>query len=429
MYFSLRNNNYILALVLFFFYAGNAINPLYLIAAICFIVFKMTMDDDEHNLYLTCFLIPFIRVFDLLGVTYVVNLLFVYPLVVGVLKGHLRIDKISFVCCVFFTLIELVHVIAFGDYSSLPSSMANIAMLLYVLCFLIDRIRIKLESITDYLCLGVITSAVVYLFCNPTYAFGIVSNVLRNERFIGFAGEPNYYALYICLALSLIFTLEDHKIKHYCYMSFMTIIGLLTASKMCLFLIGFIYVIGLLYNGFNSNNKRFKFFAITITLIYILGLIFNDNALRLLNNIIARMNVYNGRYDINEISTGRSRIVLSYLELCMEKPSLLLLGYGMRYHINLNQEYGAHNTYLDIIFSWGIFVTFVLLILWANVLNRLKLFNTKHRFICYFPALVLSVNLLDLSCFNAGMFWLVFTVSILPLIFENNERVKGDVSI
>ena len=422
MRITIKNKGQFIVLILVFFFLGNYSSAFYLYSALALLLIKMVIDDEEHNFYLACFLVPFIRVFDRLGVTYIVNLLFVVPLVIGVVKKKIKIDGLSTIACIGFFMIELLHVIAFGNYSTIMPTTASIATLLYGLCIINNQIDIKTSGITDYLCMGVLSSAGIYLLCNPAYAARIVSNVLGNQRFAGFAGEPNYYSLYICLSLSLVFALDEHSIRHYIYIFLLSAIGLFTASKMCLFLMGFIIVGGLLYSAFALHeSKRFRFFAITLAGLFIVGLFFNNQVIRLLDNIIKRMNISNGRFSLAAASTGRLDILNDYMEICAHDPKLYLLGYGTTYHINLNQQFGAHNTYLDILFAWGVFVALLLFLLWVYTIRRGNRKDIKKSVICYFPAVILGINLFDLSCFSAGMFWLVVTIAFIPAIFGNKE--------
>ncbi len=418
----------LIILILLLFVLGNSYGSIFLIVALALLIIKMIYNDEESNFCLTCFLIPFIRVFDPLGVTFIVNLLFTVPFISGLIRRKIIPDGKCFAICTFLYIWELIHIIMFSNYSSLTSITANFITLFYCLCLLLNSttIYISIRKMTDYFCCGVVFSAVTYLLSNPSYANGLINNVLKNQRFSGFAGEPNYYSLYICLGLSLIFILNAHKYRHYVYIGALIAIGLLTASKMCLLLIAFILVVGLVFNAAEAHdNKRKSFFYTTIACLIIAGVVFSDELIVLLNNTIRRMNISNGQFDLSAASTGRVDIVKSYLALCDEKPIILLLGYGINYHKNLNQQFGAHNTYMDLILSWGIPFSIVLITLWWSVLNRIKKREEhKNGLIRLFPATVLAINLIDLSCFSAGMFWLIITIAIVPIIYgvsDSNE--------
>ena len=73
----------------------------------------------------------------------------------------------------------------------------------------------------------------------------------------------------------------------------------------------------------------------------------------------------------------------------------------------------AHNTYLDVVLSWGLFGVFVLLIvlfLWMKAIPK----PTEHRrAIRYLPLVCLLLNLFDLSCLSASMFWVIVSYALI----------------
>ena len=414
-------DNIFITVILLLFVIGNINSTIFLFLSLALLIAKMLYSDEEST-YLICFLIPFIQVFDRIGISFIVNLLFTVPLFLGLARKRIVPDGKSLAICTFLFLWELIHILMFSNYSSLTSTIASFITLYYCLCVFTNcqTIRISTLKLTDFFCCGVIFSAIAYLLCHQSYAHGLINNVLKNQRFAGFAGEPNYYSLYICLGLSLIFTLNNHAKRHYAYIGSMIAIGLLTASKMCLFLTAFILVVGLLYNAMElKNNKRKSFFYKTVACLIIAASFFSSQIMRLLDNIIKRMNITDGQFYLSADSTGRVDILKSYLALCDENPFILLFGYGINYHINLGQEFGAHNTYLDLVLAWGIPFSIVAILLWCSVICIAKNINPhgdKKESIRFFPIIVLAINLTDLSCFSAGMFWLIISIGLVPII-------------
>jgi len=261
-----------------------------------------------------------------------------------------------------------------------------------------------------YFVLGILMSSAIYLIVNYDYARYLIVKIINGERFSAFADDPNYLSMYICLNLSFIFTLSKLNWIHYITTLIFVILGLLTASKMCILMISIILILGITYNIVQFRNvSRLKYSFISLFSLLSISFIYFDKLVIFLNNLISRAGLEKGTVNANALTTGRWGILSNYIDIMTSNISSLFWGSGLKYYLVFNQSRIAHNTYFDIVFSWGIVGTVVLtviLFLWFKELDFQK------KYIYYFPLAALSINLLDLSCLTATMFWWIISFCV-----------------
>ena len=132
--------------------------------------------------------------------------------------------------------------------------------------------------------------------------------------------------LYICLAMSLFFVFSKHKLYHYLLLLSLIFIGFLTASKMCIILMGLVLTIGILYGLLNTNNKQRRWSSIMLFIFMITGfLIFKELIFVFLNNFLKRLG---DPSDLNSITTGRYGILKNYFSIYFSNPMTLIFGSG-----------------------------------------------------------------------------------------------------
>ncbi len=98
---------------------------------------------------------------------------------------------------------------------------------------------------------------------------------------------------------------------------------------------------------------------------------------------------------------------------------LLLFGYGLQYNetdIYKGFQHIAHNTYLDVILSWGLVGVVILFAVFFRIVkmmnkNRLERLTVNH----FLPMIVTGVTFFALSCLSATMFWWIICAALLPL--------------
>lgn len=406
---------------------GIAYNNLILFVAMLYIIYCMLAGNLEMNFYYGLFLISNIRIFDSLGVTFCVNILLAIPLIKYLITYKFRVSAFALCSTLLMFIIEFVHIFALDNFDNLVSAISCFISMLY--CLLVTTntdIDIKPGTMWKYLVAGIFTSSLVYLVTNPSFTANIINNVIKGYRFSAFASDPNYFSLYICIALALVFTKSRYILSDYIVLIILMVLGLLTASKMCMLvmvatiMIGFIRA--LLRVG-NTSQRRFLIAGLGVLLICIMA--FNNELFLLVNNFLQRAGLLGNSFNMSEFTTGRFDILKEYVDILSTNNVALFLGYGMQYHLYLHGAggYGAHNTYLDIVLSWGIIGTiilFVIFLIWKN-----KVVNATSGVIRYLPLIILVIIFCSLSCLSATMFWWVISFCLMAA----SKNFEGDLYV
>ena len=389
---------------------GNK-NIFFSFLAIVYIIYLMLKNDSAHNYYLGLFLIPNIRIFDIIGVTFVVNILLSIPLFAYCLKNFNKLDYRPFLWTMLLFVIEINHAIVFQYYDDFFSIASCFMGMLFCLLLSFDKnIIIDIQIAWSYFTLGIINSSLVFLISHKGYATDFFQNFILGERFTAYANDPNYFSLYICLCLSFLFTLSHFYWFHYTFALILIVLGLLTGSKMCFIMISFIFIFGYAYTFINYHNKAKLKFSIISFFCFLTGYFyFYDKVIIFISNLIKRAGLEKGVVSADRLTTGRWNIFLDYWNLFCSNIDVFLWGNGFKYHTILNQRFLAHNTYLDILLSWGMIGALILIMIFYLWLGQLE---KKRELICYLPIMVLLINFLDLSCLSATMFWWIVSFCV-----------------
>jgi len=397
-----------------------------LIVGLALLVVAMFFSSNEDRFCWSLFLIPNIRLFDELGLGFIVNILICLPFVFYFLKKILwrssNFSGIPIMLAILLFMMECIHI---------PGTRNTFAPLIgwtlgFVWCCYVtldDEINVNKSDIIYALSLGIIVSAVVYFVNNSWFAEDIINKIRIGHRFQAYASDPNYYSLYICLSLAAFTIKEKIKLFDYILMIILAGFGLMTASKMCILLMSVI-LIYLLVGASGATNKFLRSIVIILfgcCIVYA----FWDYIEELLGILLKRTGGKN--MNANTLTTGRIRLVTEYLNLLKDDASTLMFGRGFSYRIYLftSDMKGSHNTFLDFILSWGVLGTVVLIFvisIWFKKYKK-RLGITKFTKTSKFPFLILVLAFCSLSCFSAGMFFFVITFCLLQLkpVTENND--------
>lgn len=401
-----------------------------LILAAAFVSFCILKSDIANAFYWVLFLVPNIRMFDGIGISFIVNAIMALPLVVYAFRaGIRRVPAIALLGSICLGTMELFHDAAFNDFTHAVTIMGWILNLLLAMLITVDsKIKFSKDDIFSAFSTGIIMSAVMYLLANNISIMYILERMNRGLRLAAYADDPNYYSLYICLAIASILNVTGKNVYKFCVMFLLVGIGFLTASKMCIMLMAFEFVLIFLQlfskRKESRNNKRF---IAAMSSGLILGLIvLRDYVQLFLNNIVRRMgNINTESFDLDKLTSGRFTILMEYLDILGNDLICFLFGYGFHYHLLLDQssKKGAHNTYMDLILAWGLLGTiiFVLILFWWSKTFKQSRNIQKVEFMKKIPMIVLLINFLDLSCLSAGMFPIVIAVVMIQCLPLNQE--------
>ena len=257
------------------------------------------------------------------------------------------------------------------------------------------------------------------------YKSGGLINVLVNTSIVnrneGASGDPNYFGLYICLAVSmliLIMTIEKkYSLKYFSGSFILIVMGLSSSSRMfyitALFLIGVLFLILIMH-----TFDRKIFTTITIVVILAVGLYFTrDILVNNLDYVLTRLDTSN----ISELTNGRSDLIESYMAYTNNNWFRMCFGIGIvQYNIRSGIGAYAHNMYLELYVTMGIIGVMIVA---AFVMKYFFSCRWNYKNICqYIPIAIVAicgaaVNFLEVDCFYM-LFGLLFAI----LSMRNEEE-------
>lgn len=432
---NIRNVFFLSFLLLF----GLKFSKITLCLTAFYIVFKLLQNKDEDNFYEGLFLVPNIRIMDSLGSSYIVNILLAIPLFVYLFRRQFKVYYFPFNYFAFLFIWEISHIFMFQSFDNLFSEISTFSGMLFCVAISLDP-HTQIDSRRAWITftIGIFFSAIAALLVNPVYSQNVVDQVIIGHRFTGYAGEPNYYALYICIALSAIFTFQNYTRTDYVTMIFLIILGCLTASKMCFIIMALTLMFGFFSSirQYSVKSKR-DFVLYGVFIIGVCYVVFNKQFGMFVNNLLRRAKLGNSGNSVNfdNISSGRFSIFLGYMNALLDDFFALLFGKGTSYRMYFNVGGAvAHNTYLDVILSWGVLGGYVLLkyiLKWSKIYAQKVGGNTGMTL----PIMVVLLNFCDLSCLSSTMFWwivaLVIVISFAPkeYVLPYHDKDKWAITI
>lgn len=400
---------------------------------VAFLIYMLKFSELD-NYKLCLLLIPMIRIFDATGVSFVVNILLVLPALITWFKCK-KINKYALVHTTILIVMELIHNFIFNNIDNMFSNISAVLPLLFCESLIRgnDKDSQDFSSASRWLALGSIISAIIYLLGHREYFNSIIYSVIDGLRFTAYADDPNYYSVYIVMAIIGLLANPQHKKIDYILITVLVAIGMLTASKMCLIMMIITlltYISSYLISSV-PEKKRFvrRFLAIAIVAVVFLG----DKITLLLGNIITRLAGKEANITLSTATTGRSQLAISYFQSWLDDPVAMIFGYGFQYRNsfdimihNRNYTSVAHNTYLDIVLSWGALGLVVVGIIVFGLIKASKVTDVKNKgFITIYPYIALSIMLMALSCLSAGMFWFIIS---FPIVINIGNIEKGSTT-
>ena len=297
--------------------------------------------------------------------------LFIYSLLVNMLKGELPVVRIL-----------------------------NLLLWFFLAYILIDVLKTDTEI--NYVCKLFISGVCISGFVGLCRDFiPALSNELANaqyynetsgefvERFAGLWNDPNGYTVFLICALFAALWLFTNKKINAVYFAIVTLIlsalGILTLSKSCALLIIGFWIYFVFSNGKVGIVKKICAVSIVIT-VCLAG--FSQYEAEL-NELIYRFtSASKSGFSMANLTTERSTIWKNYLTTIANGD--FLFGFGI--DAPTVNGYACHNTYLQLLYEWGSAGAFVYIITWINVLD------TKRKKMNYIPLSFLLITIFFLSC-------------------------------
>lgn len=222
--------------------------------------------------------------------------------------------------------------------------------------------------------------------------------------------NPNAIALYSICSIAMVLSFRNFK-DNFTFNILLIVallgIGLLTYSRM--FIIAIIFILLLL---FLLSYKNIKIVMIT----FLFALIF----LFFINNIFPEIsdNIF-VRFDVVDLSNGRTNISQEYNEYLSSNTLSLLFGVGMQdYRNKTDISESVHNPIQEVVVIWGLVGLIAVLYLLFYSLKVIVKEEQHGRFISYLPLITFAISIQTSRIFTTSI-----NVLLMLIVFISS---KGD---
>lgn len=440
----IKHRLYIEYLIIFvLFLLSNVVSSSFGYIAIFFVIVFVIVGDSTDTLGWILFLLPNIRILDVIGFIFGINIL----VVIASLKIlfietndngnkflNLYFHKYHIIGMFMVLMMEFFHVVL--DPSERVGYLfngVNIAFNLLV-GFKILNWKLRLQDyrkLSYSLIIGVYNSVLVFILTDTSVLRHIV---VSGYRLDAYGNDPNYLSVYVIMGMTSILIFSYYSklgIKEIIMLLLLVVIELLTLSKMgiiCMFIVIALYIIVFVVQG--HLLKIGGILARVVPIIVITFYFFGNMIFGLWDKFLYR---FSGSFDLNQVShltSGRNYILEFYVTHYFDNLVSFLFGRGVNY-LSYYKQFGvvyvAHNTYFDFILSWGLIGCIIFLVIcYAGLRESISL--RFHNFIDFLPSIMLLIMFLSLSCMSSDMFWYITPFAMIPLsklFIKNSDLPLG----
>ena len=387
----------------------------------------------QYGFGLVLLLVPNVGVFDNSGFKYVFNFALVAFLLRVLIDCYLK--KELFNKKVLLFAIALVGLILYDFLNSLLShtfSIQYLANLNIWVTWIIFFLLVTTKDLSNYKKIYFILFAAGFVI---SFGLGIISPLKSwgfkwpdKYRFVGLVRDPNYFGV---LAMLIIITSPFILRGWYRYFLIIptAVLGYLSLSKMFILVFLLYFICLTMYDVFfNKTTERyliFNGFVLISSILAISLVLITTDALTQIQEFLRTRYIDFKHFDIDAITTGRTRLWRQYFGKFFENPHNFLLGrtlsypeyYKIPYHeTNVNPV--VHNTYFDVLLTFGFVGLPIYGFLWYHTIkNRKTKFDVSFNSISSLSALLLMI--FGLSYLSADCLMIFFAY-----MFVFNSKVQ-----
>jgi len=397
---------------------GRSLNNTFFLAFAAVSLAVFVLSSTKHCIPMLLFLLPFSTLLksNLNAISLFTVLFFI--VVVKLVFSHLKIEVGVLLCIALFIVYNLL-LSGLGQLTTMVTMASGVLMLYYLRSEDIDAN----SSITAF-SFGICLSSVVALFKEslPIVDAFVDDTTLRLNgtdfvsRFSGLQGNPNYYTIDIILALSAIIVTmynRKHRPINTVFLVLLPVFGLMSLSKS--FLITLVLLIAcwfvLSIRQGVGGMTRFVFIAVVgMAIAYYMAYdSINASLLRFMGDDTS---------SLEQVTTGRSDIWMDYVEALLGDFKMLFCGNGLNTVLETAGK-GAHNTYLESLFSLGIFGSTILLSAIGFAIGKISLKNAV-----WVPFILLLVRMFAIGILTYDNLW--FYLLILVLLSKESIEIQAE---
>lgn len=407
---------------LFLFIAAYSFNrSLMYIATLTAVIFIFTIKDIHYCVGELFFLLPFSATMIISpGTTSLFMLPKLVVIAVFLYKSKGRIKQTVLLSGGILLVYALASSLLIGN---LPiTRIVNLLLWFFIAYVIFDTTKTGITVEGTSFVYGVILTGIIGLVKDyiPNLSSELVKAQYLNEstgvfveRFAGLWNDPNGYTVFIICSLFVIqWELINNKINFGGFVIkavVLSVFGLLTLSKSCILMMLLFWICFILFQRNVSKMMKMVMIVLFFACLVLLYLRYSD----MVQEVIYRFTKGNSGSSISlaALTTYRSLIWRDYLVAIWSGNFL----FGSGIDAPLIGGYACHNSYIQLLYEWGIIGGMVYIGTWIGVLKQSP--KTLHRR-NWFPFLFLIVLVLFISCV-----YIEFLYLLLPLSLRVGEGV------
>lgn len=337
--------------------------------------------------------------------------------------------KIIIIASLVYLFIQpIVYLLAFQSVKGLGVlPKLYIFLLMFVLIFL-SHGKINLQKFTKYFISSILFSCIMSAV---GFATGLINyevfmwekGVDKVWRFTGIYPHCNVLVrtciLGMCLLTINIFK-EPKKIVNYIFLLILTGIGLITASKSFLILLAVFALIVLVYSFVRTKNKKvwWKFFGIFVLVCALVCVALIPYIKMMYRRFIS---FFTEGSVLDMITTGRITIWKDFYNDFISNPLYIIFGKSFMGEIPVS--IGIHNTYLALIYQYGIIGTLIFAIFAIVMIKNTTGYSKK--FSAYIPIILMLVSALTEDHIFTH-FGPIYLIVAMMFMFNEEEKIQVD---
>lgn len=380
---------------------------------------------------LLCGLSMFEAVFSIQGdnAWFIILLILVAKIIIS---NNMRINAMALCSCLLLCCMEFVLDSSGAGFGQI---IVNVSCIIFVVMSFsnISKINARIYDIIFALTvafLGVAYYVIImeggigqYMssFMSSAYAYRFGHNY--GETVGGAMAIPLYASLIVSCIITYFLLGKKIRITHKVFgiisMSIALVVGAMTVSRsfyLCLIMTFLLFLL------FRSKGRELSKLGIIFVALIIIAIVFftqSDIVNKLLESLQLRMDA-----GVEEGTGGRTDIWESCIAYLLNNPIRLLFGSGATNYKLIGEAQneifsaGAHNLILDLIMSWGLLGTGLLMNVFISTVKNIKNSGTvfyKHSLIPLFTYIVFSLTALRCCSMKTWIFLLVAYVFINEL--------------
>lgn len=276
--------------------------------------------------------------------------------------------------------------------------------------------------------MGIILASIIGMFSK---SFPILKSFIRHNvlklgegnyitRFAGLDGNSNYYTMNISVALSCLAVMiirEKRNGLNVALFIVLSVFGLLSVSKSFL-AAWIILLVVMLAKTMKAGEKKFLIFT---AILVIGGLIVYWFAFDAVKAYISRLSKLQSQ-TFSRFTTSRSDIWKMYMKYIFTHPKTLFLGNGIGRSL-LNGR-GAHNTYIESLYSLGIIGTVLYILLLKNSVRLPKIAKPERLMLLPFFILLVRMLAIGILTYDNMSFYIGLICMMVNFYCKGEENME-----